>query len=179
MKGLLISAAMFVALNLNAQSVEREVDRFRQETKLSVDLQLKQQPNPYSVLPTKVIVMANKGSGPIRYSALIATNSSIGRGGAGGWRYLGVETVDWLIDGQPAAFDKVATDRQVAGRAVAEYFIQPFSRSQLEQIAAASAVEFRIGSDEFSLSQAHILAVADLLSQASALEAEATEQGAD
>jgi hypothetical protein len=176
MKELLLIAAIILGTNANAQPVQREVDRFTQETKLSVDLEMAQQPNPYSVLPTKVIVTANKGAGPISYSALIATNSSIGRGGAGGWRYLGVDSIDWLVDGQPAAFDKVAAQRQVAGRAVAEYFIQPFTREQVERLASSTTVEFRIGTDEFALSPAQILAIADLTAQAASLNGETASQ---
>jgi hypothetical protein len=176
MKALMLVLAMSLATAATAQTVKREVDRFTRETELSIELDLNQRPNPYSVSPTKVIATARKNEGPVEYSALIATNSSIGRGGQGGWRYLNVDRIDWLVDGEPANFGKIAAQRQVVGRAVAEYFVQPFTNDDIALLASASTVEFRIGGDEFALSPEQIKAFRDLASEAAALEPQSSTE---
>lgn len=101
--------------------------------------------------------------GESSHTVMIFTATHSNRHG-GGWRYLHVRSVDWLVDGQPM---QVSTPEKVSnvGRGyVSEAFIQVLTAEQMAAIGSAASVEFRIGSDEFKLSKADLEA-ARLLSQ--------------
>ncbi len=119
------------------------------------------------MLPASLFVHATYAlDKPESFSMIILTNSSIGRDGRGGWRYLGVNSINWLVDGSPFQLERVAVQRNTQRGFVTEAFVQPLTREQVRTLGAASSVEFRIGQDEFQLSANDISALAEIATKA-------------
>lgn len=154
--------AAIIALPVHAAVTKKE-DRFTGATTFSYQSKFNVRHHEFVLLPASFHASATYEPGkPDRYSIMILTSSSIGRRGNGGWRYLGITNIDWLVDGKPIELSQATTQRSVKSGFVMEIFFQDLTKEQVAILGAASAVEFRIGQDEFKLSQADIAALAEL-----------------
>lgn len=159
---ILLLMAALSAFPCNAQVTKKE-DRFTGATTYSYESKFSTKHHEFVLLPASLFVHATyTPDKPESFSMMVLTNSSIGRAGRGGWRYLGVNNINWLVDGRPFQLEQVAVQRNTQRGFVTEAFVQPLTREQASTLGAASSVEFRIGQDEFQLSANEIAAFAEI-----------------
>ena len=162
--GIIMLAATLLAFPAYAQVTKKE-DRFTGNTTFAYESKFSIKHHDYVLMPASLFVHATYASDkPESFSMMILTNSSIGRSGRGGWRYLGVDNIHWLVDGKPFQLPQVVTQRNTQRGFVTEAFVQPLTREHARALGAASSVEFRIGQDEFQLSENDFAGLAEIAS---------------
>lgn len=148
---LLLVAVPALALS---QVVEDKMDRFTGERELK-----------YSEASDKPIgtpsfnMSATLSPSNQRISVTFIVANVADRRVASAWKYLRCHDVNWLLDGKAFSLGASVHSGQVVRGGVIELVTQVVTREQLEQMAAADGIEYRICNDEYRLSQFDLTAI--------------------
>lgn len=105
--------------------------------------------SPRDVEPMILVgVIKDPGRPALRRMTLFTTNYS--RHGSS-WKYLRCHSVAFLVDGKPLGTASAKHDGQTMTRGVIENISVDLELSDLETMAAASSIEYRICNDEFQM----------------------------
>lgn len=152
---LAVHAGAVVASSLSNHGIEQVTDRFTGTSSLIYKSQLSERHSKFQLGQDQFHAQAETKNGETTYSVFILTGTLSNRHG-GGWRYLHVERVHWLVDGNPMDAKRPAVIRHVARGAVVEGFSQPLSKEAFAAMGSAGSIEFRLGSDEYKLARKDI-----------------------
>lgn len=144
-----LTAVLFLTLalwsaNTAAQTFEDSIDRFTGKRGI------KYVAKPKMTAPT-VSTFVNVLDGEAN-SNLLITVFGFSRAG-GSWKYLQCNQTHWLVDGNPFPTQGVIHRGKVIRGGVIEHLGQPLTLEQLDALAAATTIEFKICNDEFVMSK--------------------------
>lgn len=146
-------ALLVGAADASAQSVTDKVDRF------SGDRSVKYQgPDNFGQRQPKVSAAVftknRQNDGYILLAVSTYSGSKIS-----GWRYLECNRVNWLLDGKPFDLGTATHRGDATTTGTIEHLILHATPTQMGEIGRASSVEFRICTDEFSLTSDDIAGI--------------------
>jgi len=176
--GVLVVAIALLSSAAPLASLERKQDRFSGATTWTARADLAERHSEYMWVADSAHLTAEINREGVALASLMIMTSNGTRGRSPGWRYLGVERVLWLVDGQPFDVAPAKAVRSPQRGFVVEMFIQPLTLAELDAVGSADLVEFKIGSDEFRLPAALQQAAREALVHLQAEGASASGQDA-
>jgi hypothetical protein len=124
-----------------AQKFTDETDRFTGVR--SIDYQ-----DAVSLDSASVSSYVKVGAGKEEFFSIISIYSD------DSWQYLRCRSTHWLADGQPLKMADAVHDGTAMRGGVVEHLIQRMTKQQMQALAKATTVEFKICNDEYRLSPA-------------------------
>lgn len=157
---IVVLSAFLVTSSVSNAEITRETDRFTGHLQVSYKNTLATPHNTQVKNRPRLHVLASfSKEGDAEYGMMIFTTTPTRYG----WRYMNIESIDWLVDGRRLSLPNPSPRREIASGVLLEAFMLTLNRGHLAALGSAATVEFRIGQDEYRLSTADILAIAEIV----------------
>lgn len=149
----LSAISLCASLSVQAGAFEDKTDRFSGSRTVSWN-SIPPKEEEFSLSGLAIYAKGQKTPG--YYSVTLTTYSD-------SWQFINCKFNDWLVDGEPFPALRGAYDNTMAGSSTIERFTAQMSRKDLEAVAAAKLVEFKVCNVEGKVSTEDLSGIRKIL----------------
>jgi len=153
MRSVLTAMAM-AATTASASDVEIKTDRFTGKTTASL-VSSKAVDTTGVYLQPATVFAVNRYKNPDGYSVQVAFVGNR-------WRYLQCNKTYWLVDGKPYPMPAPGIVNQTLRGGVSEFFGFDLTAEQMNDLAQAKTIEFKVCADEYKLKDRGMLDIREI-----------------